>query len=282
MSRGASEMNGGFVSAEGPSGPQSSGERTSRPRCVAVRDAEHGRSVLRFLFEFGALAPAIGHDVLPWRLTLRRDVIEIHAARELEGPDFDALLVECGGAIAIARLVLARLGFESTVSWGMREGTHVASVHAAGWRAAMVGEMPPMFAEAAPAIDDAEAPAASRAALLEGWQRLAGTCGATLEVASVPRTALTRPNAQPLATALRFALEGIRAAGDIAPFPPFTDGFVARLRTSRRGPAALVALGHAAANVALDARANGYAFASGPLEKSGDSVTLPIALGRMG
>ena len=150
-------------------------ERTSRMRYVAVRDADHGRSVLRFLFEYGALAPAIGDDALPWRLILRRDVIEVHAAShaiaEGGGAAFDALLVECGGAIAIARLVLARLGFESSVSWGLREGTHVASVHASAWRVAMVAELPPMFAEAAPADED-DATEKSRADLLEGWKRL--------------------------------------------------------------------------------------------------------------
>jgi len=270
---------GGFTSRE------SHPPRTSRERFVAVRDADHGRAVLKFLFDYGALAPAIGHDALPWRLTLRRDVIEVHAARATgeAGDDFDALLVECGGAIAIARLVLARLGFESTVSWGLREGTHIASVHAAAWRQAMVAELPPMFAEAAPACDDDAPPQEAPAALLEGWQRLAGACGATLEVTAdvVARTtALAKPSSQPLSGALRFALEGTRGEDEPAPFPPFEDGFVARLKTTRRGPSGLVALGHAAANVALDARANGYAFASGAIERSGDCTTLPIALGR--
>jgi hypothetical protein len=271
---------GGFTSSR-----ESSPPRPSNDRFVAVRDADHGRAVLKFLFDYGALAPTIGHDALPWRLTLRRDVIEVHAAHAIgeAGDDFDALLVECGGAIAIARLVLARLGFESNVSWGLKEGTHVASVHAATWRSAMVAELPPMFAEAAPASEAAEPPAETRAALLDGWQKLAIACGTSLEAAhneATPSTALVRSSVQPLSGALRFALEGTRGEDDLAPFPPFTDGFVARIKTNRRGPGGLVALGHAAASVALDARANGYAFASGALERSGDSTTLPIALGR--
>ncbi len=266
-------------------------ERSSRTRYVAVRDADHGRSVLKFLFEYGPLAPAIGDDALPWRLVLRRDVIEVHAANAIAdggAAAFDALLIECGGAIAIARLVLARLGFESSVSWGLREGTHVASVHASAWRTTMVAELPPMFSEAAPAADD-DAPEGSRADLLEGWKRLAGACGASMEIVARPSAATTRAlperteQERPLESAMRFALEGIRAPAIArrATFPPFEDGFVARLRTTRRGPAALVALGHAAASVALDARPSGYAFASGPLERTSGSMTMAIALGRV-
>lgn len=264
-------------------------ERASRSRCAAVRDAEHGRALLRFLFEYGPLAPAIGDDALPWRLTLRRDLVEVHAAGDGVGGDraaFDELLVECGGAIAIARLVLARLGFESNVTWGLREGTHVATVHAGAWRPTMVAELPAMFAEATPAHSDVDVPETSHADLLEGWRRMAGACGAALEI--VPRgatsTALVVAGhaSRPLELAMRFALEGTRAANDAvaAPFPPFSDGFVARVRSQRRGPAGLVALGHAAASVALDARANGYAFASGPLEIDRDCAQMAIALGR--
>ena len=265
-------------------------ERSSRTRYVAVRDADHGRSVLKFLFEYGPLAPAIGDDALPWRLVLRRDVIEVHAANAIAdggAAAFDALLIECGGAIAIARLVLARLGFESSVSWGLREGTHVASVHAGAWRTTMVAELPPMFSEAAPAEDD-EGPEGTRPDLIEGWKRLAGACGASMEIVARPSAATTRAplerteQERPLESAMRFALEGIRAPAiaNRATFPPFEDGFVARLHTTRRGPAALVALGHAAASVALDARASGYAFASGPLERTSGSMTMAIALGR--
>jgi hypothetical protein len=242
------------------------------------------------LFEYGALAPAIGDDALPWRLALRRDAIDIHAASALlsgNGAEFDALLVECGGAVAIARLVLAHVGFESSVSWGLREGTHVASVNAGAWRETMVAELPPMFAEAVPANDDPDAPAVSRAELLEGWQRICGACGAQMTIVqrSPAAGALVAgaSSDRPLELAMRFALEGTRAPGELAraAFPPFEDGFVARVQTSRRGPAGLIALGHAAASVALDARANGYAFASGPLEREHDSSTMAIALGRV-
>jgi hypothetical protein len=229
----------------------------------SIASAEHARSVLRFLFEYGALAPTPRHDVLPWRLALRRDVIEVHAAHAItEASDFDTLLVECGGAIAIARLVLARIGFASTVAWGMREGTHVASVCATEWSRDVRTE--------------------SHESVVDGWRKLAALCGASLEIAPSARELAATRAPRPLAVALSFAIEGTRGALGASDDDalPLEDGYVVRLRTNRRGPAGLVALGHAAASVALDASANGYTFASGALERTDDCATLPIALGR--
>jgi len=265
----------------GMSGAESPNQKAG----LGATSREHARALLRFLFQYGPLAPAIGDDMLPWRLVLRGDDVEVHAAAaELpaDGGALEALLVECGGAVAFVRMVLARLGFETSVRWGLREGTHLATVRAGAWRRSMVSELPALFGDEAPASGTV-----SRATLVEGWQSIACAHGATLELGARnddgERTSMVACTAErPLERALRFVLQGVRGgqADESEQAPPCDDGFVAWLRAPSSGPAALLALGHAATDIALDARAQGYAFASGPLEHTSAGAVLPISLAR--
>jgi len=92
-------------------GRQDREERASRDRALAQ---------LRFLLEYGDLAPASGvHGAPPWLLRLQDGAIDVVFAHRCGRDAFDAghreVLVACGAAIAQLRLALRQIGFRESL-----------------------------------------------------------------------------------------------------------------------------------------------------------------------
>jgi hypothetical protein len=88
---------------------------------LAPPQVARGREQLRFLLDYGVLAPAAGaHGPAPWQLRMRGDAVDLHLAHhcalDAHDPAHRDLVIACGATLAQLRLAARQLGFrESTV-----------------------------------------------------------------------------------------------------------------------------------------------------------------------